>query len=297
MADKCLACHDSVDDELAAGTGLHGRFATSSQCRGCHTEHGGATASLTVANTSSFPHAKTRFWLDAHPVGKGLRDFTCASCHPESLARFTPSTCQTCHEREDPAYMAEHVDTFGTGCRNCHDGIDTYGADFAHATWKLEGKHADTSCAMCHAGATDAAALRDTPVACISCHAEDDVHERRLGSDCASCHTAATWEEAPADFDHDQTSFTLKGGHTEVECLACHVDRAWTGIGTTCESCHVADDPHDGQFDQPCASCHTETDWKTTTFDHATTALRWSTRTRSRSAPPAMRTASSPAPR
>ncbi len=271
MADKCLACHESVGDELAAGTGLHGRFATSGQCRGCHTEHGGTTASLTVANPATFPHAKTGFWLDAHPVAQRLDAFTCADCHQDSVSKFTASSCQTCHTEEDPAYMAEHVDAFGTGCRNCHDGIDTYGADFAHASWKLEGKHADTSCAMCHAGDTTILELQDTSTACISCHAKEDIHERRLGSDCASCHTAATWEEAPDDFDHDQTTFALKGGHTEVECLGCHVDRAWTGIGTTCESCHAADDPHNGQFDQPCASCHTESDWKETTFDHATT--------------------------
>jgi hypothetical protein len=274
MADKCLACHDSIEQELAAATGLHGRFATSGQCRGCHTDHGGATASLTVANPSSFPHEKTGFWLDAHPVGQQLGGFTCASCHQDSLSEFTASSCQACHQEEDPAYTAEHVDTFGTGCLNCHDGIDTYGEDFAHASWKLEGKHAGTSCAMCHAGATTLDELQDTSTACIACHADDDIHDGRLGSDCASCHTATAWEEEPDDFDHDLTPFTLKGGHTEVACLACHVDRAWKGIGTACESCHAADDPHAGQFDQPCASCHTESDWKETSFDHATTRFK-----------------------
>jgi hypothetical protein len=273
MTDRCLACHRDVGDELAGGTGLHGRFATFTECRACHTDHGGETASLTLANPPDFPHDRTRYSLQAHPVGRGVLGggFACADCHPATLAEFEPATCATCHERRDPAYLARHVETFGEACLACHDGVDAYGADFAHANWPLEGEHAAADCSGCHAGAADAETLRATPTECAACHAAQDVHEGRLGADCGTCHTAAGWEDASDGFDHARTAFALVGRHAEVDCLACHVDRAWTGIGTTCEACHAGDDPHEGQFSQSCAACHTPEEWDEMTFDHATT--------------------------
>lgn len=271
MAGKCLACHTAVGDELAAGTGLHGRFAGEGLCAGCHTEHGGSAASLTVANPADFPHIRTGFSLQAHPVAGRAGSFACADCHTDSVSHFTAGSCQSCHASRDAAFTAEHAATFGSGCRNCHDGIDSYGKGFTHASWALQGKHADASCAACHQGATSITALRSTTTACIGCHAKEDIHQARLGSDCSTCHTAASWQEAPATFDHALTTFPLTGKHTSAECLGCHVDRAWKGIGTTCESCHRKDDPHQGQFTKPCASCHTTDGWKPSTFDHATT--------------------------
>ncbi len=274
MADRCLVCHQSIRIELDGGTGLHGLFASADGCRGCHTEHLGATAGLTIANPVGFPHERTGFALDAHPVAQRLDGFDCAACHPASLTVFATGTCLACHEQRDAGYMTEHVDTFGAECRSCHDGVDTYGADFGHAAWVLEGTHATASCAACHAGATTIEALAATPTTCVACHAAQDIHEGRLGSDCASCHTAATWQGAQDDFDHGLAEFALAGKHTGVACLACHLDRRWTGIGTTCEACHAADDPHDGQFVQPCASCHTSAAWTPTTFDHSATRFK-----------------------
>jgi hypothetical protein len=190
------------------------------------------------------------------------------------LSVFAQDSCRTCHEQRDAAYVHEHVDTFGTTCLNCHDGVDSYGEDFDHGTWKLEGGHADASCAGCHAGSTTLAALRATRTTCVACHADRDVHEGRLGTDCASCHSTTSWEEAADGFDHGRTRFALVGRHADADCLACHVDRQWTGLGTTCEACHAADDPHDGQFDQSCASCHTPADRTPSTFDHATTRFK-----------------------
>jgi hypothetical protein len=276
MGSRCLGCHASVDEELVSGTGIHGRFATGGECRTCHTDHKGETASLTLANPPDFPHDATGFSLHAHPVGPGLLagGFRCADCHTNSVRTFDAETCRSCHERVDPPYTAEHVATFGSDCLACHDGVDTYGRDFAHATWSLDGRHAETPCAACHEGAVNLVALRSTPATCASCHAIDDVHEGRLGADCAACHSAVGWGDTTDRFDHARTAFALTGRHRDVDCLACHVNRTWSGIGTTCESCHGgSDDPHGGQFTQGCASCHTADGWDAVTFDHAATGF------------------------
>jgi hypothetical protein len=41
-----------------------------------------------------------------------------------------------------------------------------------------------------------------------------------------------------------------------------------------CASCHLKDDPHQGQLGQDCASCHTSEDWKATTFDHSRSSFQ-----------------------
>jgi hypothetical protein len=278
MAAKCLTCHTSVSDELASSTGLHGRFATSGECRTCHTDHHGDTASLTLANPADFPHERTGFALTAHPVKTGGvlgTAFVCADCHTKSVAHFEAGTCATCHQKLDPPYMAAHLATFGETCRSCHDGVDTYGKSFDHATWRLEGKHATADCAGCHQGSHDLPALKATATSCAGCHTKDDVHQGRLGADCASCHTAEGWDKAGEGFDHAKTAFALDGKHTGVECLSCHVERKWTGIGKTCEACHGgAKDPHKGQFKQSCSSCHTTAGWDKVTFDHDTTGFK-----------------------
>jgi hypothetical protein len=165
--------------------------------------------------------------------------------------------------------MARHEATFGTTCLACHDGVDTYGAAFTHETYPLTGGHAQVQCAGCHQNATTPAALRATSTTCIGCHAAKDIHAGRLGTDCAACHTPATWTDAT--IDHSRTRFALAGKHVGAACEACHVDRHWTGIGQTCRECHAAVDPHKGQFTADCSSCHVATGWKDVTFDHATT--------------------------
>ena len=272
MADKCLACHTAVKEELAKGDGFHGRFSTTDECRACHTDHGGTDGTLTLADPTGFPHEKTGFSLVAHPVNGSGASFHCADCHTQTVTKFVPQTCETCHAEKDQPFMTAHVEAFGLGCRACHDGIDTYGKDFTHETWPLAGKHAEATCVACHKGATTPEALRATETTCAGCHARDDVHEGRLGSACADCHNPSTWTEAA--FDHNVTRFKLTGKHMQVECLQCHVNRQWTGLGLTCEACHSVDDPHDGQFAQSCSSCHTTTGWQDVTFDHSTTRFK-----------------------
>jgi hypothetical protein len=269
MADRCLACHTGVRQEFSTGGGLHGRYASADDCRTCHTDHGGATATLTLADPGDFPHERTGYSLRAHPLTADGGQLGCVDCHPDTPTSFRPPECLACHEARDPAYMGEHVETFGTACLNCHDGIDSYGTDFDHATYPLTGGHAGAPCRACHHVATTLGALRAAATECVACHAADDIHDGRLGATCGTCHTPATW--ADASIDHDRTRFPLVGEHVGVLCGSCHINRQWTGIGLTCRSCHAEDDPHVGQFGGDCVRCHAATGWEDVTFDHATT--------------------------
>ena len=272
MGDRCLVCHTTVKQEIASKGGLHGRLlATSTTCRDCHTDHRGETATLTLADPRVFPHEQTGYSLASHQLKGQGGTFGCRDCHPGSPVSFKAPTCASCHQALDAPYMAQHEATFGTTCLNCHDGAETYGKSFKHATYALTGGHEQAQCAGCHQQATTLAALRATTTECVACHAAKDVHQGRLGTSCAECHTTANWTDAR--IDHNRTRFALVGQHAGAVCESCHVDRHWTGIGTTCRSCHAKDDPHAGQFPGDCASCHAATGWKNVTFNHSTTAF------------------------
>jgi hypothetical protein len=272
MGELCLACHAQVQQELASKAGLHGRLlATTTNCRDCHTDHRGATAALTLADPRVFPHEQTGYALTAHKLSGQGGGFGCRDCHPGSPVSFTAPTCAACHQSLDAPFMAQHTATFGTVCLACHDGVDSYGKTFDHATYPLSGGHEQVKCGACHQQATTIAALRATSTECVACHAARDVHEGRLGTSCAECHSLATWTDAT--IDHDRTRYALVGRHVGTLCESCHVDRHWTGIGTTCRSCHTKDDPHGGQFAGDCAACHAATGWKDVTFDHARTGF------------------------
>jgi hypothetical protein len=272
MADRCLACHTQVQQEIASKGGLHGRFATTATCRTCHTDHRGVAASLTLANPSVFPHDQTGYSLQAHPLRGQGGSFTCVDCHPGSPTAFSPPACVACHQALDAPFMAAHLETFGTVCLNCHDGIDTYGKAFDHATYPLVGGHETAPCIACHRGATTLAALQTTPTECVACHATKDIHKGRLGTSCGECHSTNDWTSAT--IDHNLTRFPLTGKHVGTLCAFCHVERKWTGIGLTCRSCHANVDPHGNQFKGDCAACHVATGWKDITFDHATTRFK-----------------------
>jgi len=272
MGYRCLACHTQVRNDIESRGGLHGRLlATTTNCRDCHTDHRGVTASLTLADPRVFPHEQTGYTLGAHRLREQGGTFGCRDCHGGSLTALPASTCIACHQALNPPAMALHQDAFGAVCLNCHDGVETYGKAYDHATYPLVGGHAGAPCAACHRGATTPAALRATPTECVACHAAKDIHQGRLGASCAECHTTDGW--AGASVNHDRTRYPLVGKHVGVLCESCHVDRHWTGIGATCRSCHAAADPHAGKFPGDCGACHTATGWKDATFDHSKTVL------------------------
>jgi len=202
MAARCLECHTDIRDEFTDSTAMHGALADVRACMTCHTEHLGATASLTRMDGSPATHAKLGFPLDgAH------QDTPCAKCHtrPASGNRFVraPKTCIGCHQQDD-----KHDGELGTDCASCHSTSTWEGARFAHDDFPLdhggEGRipcktcHEDSSnyksytCMGCHEhspqrvaaehrGEVDTTDLRD----CVRCHAggrehgEEGEHEGR----------------------------------------------------------------------------------------------------------------------
>jgi len=277
MADRCLSCHVDLN---ASADNFHRVMLAQSQtweCFQCHTDHRGSRASLTVMDLERFPHQAIGFSLQGHHLNTTGASFTCSDCHGDDISRFEETACTGCHRQIDPAFMEEHLNSFGQGCLACHDGIDTYGESFDHnnLAFPLQGEHAAADCSGCHTGARMPEDLRQTPQACFSCHAEDDAHQGRFGQDCQECHTPDGWEGA--SFDHSLAAFPLTGAHAQVECEGCHVNDVFKGTPQACFSCHADDDAHQGRFGQDCQECHTPEDgWEGASFDHSLAAFQLS---------------------
>ncbi|HSG25120.1 MAG TPA: cytochrome c3 family protein [Anaerolineales bacterium] len=274
MADLCADCHQEVLAELANLNSLHGAVMAEMDelnCRQCHTEHHGETASLTRFLEGDFPHELLGYSLQAHSRVTWEREIVCKDCHQSGFTSFEVANCTSCHEQLSPEFMTDHISLFGNACLDCHDGIETYGTDFDHnrLAFKLEYLHAFLNCAECHAGATSIQMLKDTPQACESCHQKDDVHSDQMGNQCGVCHTPKGWEFGI--FDHGATGFLLIGGHDKLECLNCHQDTTYQGIDPACVTCHAQDEPHNGQFGFECGACHTIERWDQIVFDHSGT--------------------------
>lgn len=59
------------------------------------------------------------------------------------------------------------------------------------------------------------------PSACSDCHENPHADQfETKANDCGSCHNSNKWR--PSLFDHEKTTFSLKGGHEDVACSACH---------------------------------------------------------------------------
>ncbi len=130
-------------------------------------------------------------------------------------------------------------------CRGCHTehlGRDAdinklSQAGFAHdlTNFPLEGTHVALACGSCHKSATP---YRKAPSTCIECHRKDDIHRGALGTDCASCHAAQSWQQTR--FDHDETKFPLTNRHRDVPCAACHAGQRYQGTPLQCVGMSLA---------------------------------------------------------
>jgi hypothetical protein len=240
---SCLACHSAQDDH-------DGSFGT--RCESCHSPRGWSR--------SLFRHDR-----DAHFALAGAHaSLDCTSCHHGVLGRESlPQRCVECHAESDL-----HGGQMGRECDSCH-GARAWSRDltFDHdiTAFPLLGMHAVAGCEDCHAGKR----FRDAPEACSDCHARDDVHEGRLGDDCARCHNPNGW--TLWRFDHNRsTDFPLRGEHAGLDCHACHTAKSGDKIrlSSGCESCHSLDDPHRGGFGARCETCHVERSWKDVRVPH-----------------------------
>jgi hypothetical protein len=169
----------------------------------------------------------------------------CSACHVAPWGRETMAgRCLGCHEdvraqieEKKPLHgrMSE-----GMACRRCHTehhgphAALTSLASFDHdlTGFALTGKHRGVGCASCHPRNV----FKGTPQACASCHAEPAVHKGRYGTDCARCHSAASW--GGATFKH---TFPLSHGARRRRtnaCATCH-PKAHDYRTYTCYGCHA----------------------------------------------------------
>jgi hypothetical protein len=233
----CASCHKKDDDKAHKGN-------FGQKCESCHTEK--------EWKDILFDHGKkTKYPL----LGKH-RDAKCTACHKGDIYKDKVQTaCLACHQKDD-----KHKGQQGKKCESCHDEKSWTQARFDHrqSRFPLTGKHVSVECKKCHAAPT----FKDAKSDCWSCHEKQDVHKRRLGLQCESCHNARDWKVW--DFDHDKTSFRLEGAHRKTGCYDCHRKPEGNKITlpAACGGCHDKDDIHDGSFGRQCERCHDAIAWK-----------------------------------
>ncbi len=254
QAARCEQCHQDVGRQRLGDPGLHRYFRDAERCTLCHTDHRGASASLTTVSTELFNHERTRFSLARHQQDYDGSDLACRDCHVTGGYTGATADCTTCHHEAAPAFMDEHTAVFGPDCTACHDGLDSM-SGFEHETvFPLDGAHAVLSCSACH----QERVFAGTPDSCVGCHAEPAVHAGLFGLDCAACHTTEAWQPA-ALMDH-----TFPLDHGESGTLACQTCHESSYAVYTCYNCHehepadIAEEHRDeGIFDfADCARCH-----------------------------------------
>jgi hypothetical protein len=239
---ECIACHgDDTPHEETMGD----------DCASCHQSSEWADA--------DFDHDTTDYPL----VGKH-QDAACLDCHEDPTFLNAPTTCYGCHASDDA-----HDGRSGQECETCHNPTDWHDSSFDHVRdteFPLEGKHSTLKCGECH---SENPFEDEMNKACASCHLEDDKHDKHRGDQCDTCHTSTEW--AKPVFDHDiHTDYKLLGGHREIACIDCHVEPIFdVALMTSCDSCHLDEDPHEGVLGTQCESCHTEVNWENPVFfDH-----------------------------
>ena len=202
----------------------------------------------------------------------GHQSLDCAGCHGEGSLNPALAACEDCHlESYEQVTDPNHVERgFPTQCAECHTSMAWRPARFDHEAFGfvLLGAHADLVCAACHPAGQ---AYSGLPTDCFGCHeadfddAADPDHEAlQLSHECTDCHDTRDW--SPATFNHDLTTFALRGAHVEVTCVTCHAE-GFSGTATDCIACHAEDEPRD-HFGPDCSACHTDAAWEPSTFDH-----------------------------
>jgi hypothetical protein len=204
---------------------------------------------------------------------------TCTNCHEKADRSRQTALCLDCHKDIAADVNTTHgfhgrMRNAKTGeCRSCHvehkgrkgDIVRLNPSAFDHelTDFPLKGAHIGPACSSCH---KPGVIYRKADGRCIACHRNDDVHKGTLGTDCASCHEPAGWNDT--HFDHDKTHFALHGAHSKIECNACHFGPRYKNTPKVCGDCHAPDDVHKGERGQDCGKCHTTENWKSAKFDH-----------------------------
>jgi hypothetical protein len=216
--ERCLACHVTIGDEIAARTGLHGRLDDPKSCADCHPDHLGREVDIVQTAVDNYPHDQVGFSLVRHQRLADGTAFVCADCHVAPEYVLDQATCAACHRGMDASFTERHIVNYGTGCLSCHDGRAMPGS-FAHeAVFPLAGAHAKVACDTCHVSE----ARTQPSQACIACHEEPAIHRGGFGTNCAACHSTDGWLPARLRSHAFPLDHGIQAGEGEVSCLTCH---------------------------------------------------------------------------
>jgi hypothetical protein len=250
----CVDCHKDEHEGQFVGEPWRNR------CEQCHN---GVTF-----KTSNYTLAKHQ--VSSFPLTGGHVAVACNDCHKPNagskldLYHFKQLSCTSCHEDIHKSEFAEQMAERDAkdkplGCEACHstkEWKDLSKFDHERTKFPLEGTHRAVTCVDCHKPPNMELTLlhvqfKSAPIACSECH--ENPHADQFGargSDCAACHNSNKWK--PSLFDHEKTAFSLKGGHQDVACSACHTLRKSIGgnlvlfykpTPTACEACHGTNIP------------------------------------------------------
>ncbi len=260
--DLCLDCHEEIAKDASTKKGFHGMYdkALNTDCHICHTDHKGREANIIWLDKDRFDHKFTDYPL----TGKHIQT-ECNDCHEkEKKYRQAPSLCIECHKDDDV-----HKNKLGDKCEKCHNPNAWTGNQFDHdkTDFKLRDSHKQVACDLCHIENK----FKDTPKNCLSCHAIKDVHKKRFGNKCETCHNQEKWDKTKFDHTRD-TKYKLKEKHRQLTCHTCHDSsyrvKGKKRISRTCYDCHKLDDVHKKKNGKECDQCHSEKSWLKSSFDH-----------------------------
>ena len=265
-ARQCVSCHQQKYDSAINPNHKGAQFST--DCASCHSQ--------TAWKPATFDHDGKYF-----PIYSGEHKgewSNCSDCHLDQT-NYKTFECTNCHEHNKSDMDKEHQGVNGyayqsRACYACHpSGTKQGGINHSLTKFPLIGAHTTVPCTQCHQ-----TTYAGTPTECVSCHqakfaAAPNHSSQNYPQDCKQCHTPVDWKTI--NFNHSTTRFPLLGSHTTVKCNSCHTTTL-TGTPTTCYSCHqakfTAAPNHVAQgYPQTCEQCHNTTDWKSVTFNHATT--------------------------
>jgi len=232
----CYSCHAAQDNH----NGKLGK-----DCGSCHSTSGWSP--------STYDHNLSTFKLTGQHA-----TIACSNCHGNNVFWGTPTDCYSCHAAQDT-----HNGQFGTSCGTCHSTSAWKPSTFDHnlSSFKLTGKHVNVPCSSCHINNV----FKGTSTDCYSCHASQDNHNGKFGTNCGSCHSTSGW--TPATFDHSLSGFPLTGAHASLNCAQCHTNGNYGGLSPACVACHSEPAIHAGMYGTNCAQCHSTSNWNAT-FNH-----------------------------
>ena len=211
--NRCLDCHvDYHKNQFAKGDKVP-------DCSECHDVNGFTQSSFTAEK-----HNLSKFKIEGSHLAT-----PCFECHKKGKEwnfKGIGEKCVDCHMDIHKGFI--DVKYYPAArCENCHSVFGWNEIKFDHqlTSFKLEGKHLNTTCRKCHFVKKDGVQLqtfKGQAMNCENCHT--DIHHAQFKvnnvSPCLDCHGLENWK---ADkFNHNKTRFKLDGGHKNVSCSKCH---------------------------------------------------------------------------